>query len=87
MLTLAPKANPAVRNMAAMTEKLGLSTVAAAWPTGASQLARAIDACQRCDTGEVCSDWLARVPKTIELPPEFCPNAPEFKRVKRAKER
>jgi hypothetical protein len=30
-------------NMAAMTERLGLSTVPAAWPTGVSQLAQAID--------------------------------------------
>jgi hypothetical protein len=37
-------------NMAAVTELLGLSTVPAVWPTGASQLAQAIESCQRCDT-------------------------------------
>jgi hypothetical protein len=88
MLPLAPKTSPdRLANMTAMTEKLGLATVAAAWPAGVSQLAQAIDACQRCDTGDVCTDWLARAPKSIKLPPEFCPNAPEFKRVKQAKER
>jgi len=88
MLTVAPKANPdAVRNMAAMTGKLGLDTAPAAWPTGVSLLAQAVDACQRCDTAAVCGDWLARAPKTIKLPPEFCPNAPAFKRAKQAKER
>jgi len=74
-------------NMAEMADRLGLSTVPAAWPTGASQLARAIAACERCDTEQVCSDWLARVPKSIVLPPAFCPNAEEFKRVKKANER
>jgi hypothetical protein len=76
-----------LRNMAPMTEKLGLGTVTAAWPTGVSSLARAIDACQRCDTAEVCGDWLARVPATVAQPPPFCPNADEFSRVKQAKDR
>ena len=78
------KPDPLV-NMAKMTDKLGLATVPAAWPTGVSALARAVEACQRCDTAEVCSDWLVRVPRAIVVPPEFCPNAPEFKRVKQAK--
>ncbi len=70
-----------------MTERLGLSVaVPAAWPTGVSQLAQAIDACQRCDTAEVCIDWLARAPAIIETPPAFCPNAAELKRAKAAKE-
>jgi hypothetical protein len=49
-----------VANMAAMSERLGLSTVPAAWPSGVSQLAIAIDACQRCEDDEVCGDWRAR---------------------------
>ncbi|HVZ54648.1 MAG TPA: DUF6455 family protein [Pseudolabrys sp.] len=88
MPNIAPQAEPdAVRNMAAVTEKLGLSTAGkpAAWPTGVSLLAQAIASCQRCDAGEVCADWLVRAPKTIEVPPAFCPNAPEFKRAKKAK--
>jgi len=71
----------AVRNMAAMTGKLGLDTAPAAWPTGVSLLAQVIASCQRCEAGEVCADWLARAPKTIELPPAFCPNAYELKRA------
>ena len=71
--------------MAAMTERLGLSTAPAAWPTGVSLLAQAIASCQRCEAGGVCSDWLARAPKTIEVPPAFCANAPEFKQAKKAK--
>lgn len=88
MPIVAPKAgSDAVRNMAAMTGKLGLDTAPAAWPTGVSLLAQAIDACQRCNAAEVCTDWLARTPKAIQVPPEFCPNAPAFKRAKQAKER
>lgn len=89
MLTAAPKAEalfPAA-NMAAMTGKLGLNTVPAAWPTGVSHLAQAIDACQRCDAQDVCSDWLARAPATIKAAPAFCPNAVEFARNKAPKER
>ena len=77
--------------MADMTERLGLSApsaaVPAAWPTGVSQLALAIEACQRCDTAVVCTDWLARAPRAVIAVPAFCPNAPEFKRAKQAKER
>jgi hypothetical protein len=36
------------------------ATVPAAWPSGISQLAQAIDACQRYDAGEVRTEWLAR---------------------------
>jgi hypothetical protein len=51
--------------------------------TGVSQLAQAIDACQRCDTAVVCTDWLKRAPKAIEPPPVFCPNAFTFTLAKR----
>ena len=88
MQNIEPKVEPdAVRNMAAMTERLGLSTAPAAWPTGVSLLAQAVASCQRCEAAEVCADWLARAPKAIEAPPAFCPNAGEFKRAKRVKGR
>jgi hypothetical protein len=84
----APAGTDPVGNMADMTERLGLAApVPAAWPTGVSQLAQAIEACQRCDTAVVCSDWLARAPTVVEQPPEFCPNAAEFRRAKAAKKR
>jgi len=87
MLTAAPKASPShAPNMGAMTDRLGLSTVPAAWPTGISQLALTIDACQRCDAFEVCTDWLARAPKTVAVPPAFCPNARAFKEAKEKKD-
>jgi len=73
--------------MAALTSRLGLDTVVAAWPTGVLQLAQAVVACQRCEAGEVCTDWLARAPAEIDVAPAFCPNVPEFKRPKRAKEK
>ena len=83
----APKASPShVPNMAAMTSRLGLDTVAAAWPTGVSHLAQAVVACQRCEAGDVCTDWLARAPAKIDVAPAFCPNVPEFKRAKQAKQ-
>ncbi|MCK9918885.1 DUF6455 family protein [Microbacteriaceae bacterium K1510] len=74
-------------NMAAMTDRLGLGTVPAAWPTGISQLALTINACQRCDAFEVCGDWLARAPKAIAVPPAFCPNAPAFKKAEEEKKK
>jgi len=86
MPSVASQAEPdAVRNMAAMTGKLGLDTAPAAWPTGVSLLAQAVASCQRCEAGQVCTDWLVRAPKAIEVPPAFCPNAPEFKRAKKVK--
>lgn len=90
MLTGAPNANAdhargTAANMAAMTDRLGLGTVPAAWPTGVSQLALTINACQHCDAFEVCTDWLARAPKSIAVPPAFCPNAPVFTEAKAKK--
>jgi hypothetical protein len=72
-------------NLAAIGDRLDLPSVPAAWPTGVSQLALAIEACQRCDTGEVCTDWLARAPKRIATPPVFCPNADALTRATQAK--
>jgi len=84
----APQPSPDhVPNMAAMTSRLGLVTVAAAWPTGVSHLAQAVVACQRCEAGEVCTDWLARAPAEIDVAPAFCPNVSEFKRAKQAQEK
>ncbi len=74
------------RNLAEMRERLGLDAkhtpCPARWPTGVSLLAQMVDACQRCDTAQVCNDWLARAPKTIAAPPAFCPNADALKRAK-----
>jgi hypothetical protein len=64
----------AAGRMAPMTERLGLATVAAAWPVGVSQLAQAIGACQRNETGQVRTDWLAHASDSIVLPPVFCAN-------------
>jgi len=89
MPSIAPKVEQpdAVHSMAAMTERRDLSTAAssASWPTGVSLLAQAIASCQRCEAGEVCTDWQVRAPKAIEVPPAFCPNAPEFKRAKKVR--
>jgi hypothetical protein len=75
------------RNIAAMSDRLDLPPVAAAWPTGVSQLALAVAACQRCDADEVCTDWLARAPSKIATPPAFCPNAAVLARAKQPKEK
>ena len=74
-----------VSNMAAMTARIGLSTVPAAWPRGVSQFAQAIEACQRCDTAVVCTNWLSRAPDTFALPPAYCPNQATFRSVKTGK--
>lgn len=73
--------------MAAMGSRLDLGTVPAAWPTSVSQLALAIDTCQRCDAFDVCNDWLAGVPKAVTTPPAFCANAATLKRAKEVKKR
>lgn len=70
-----------------MSDRLNLPTVAAAWPTGVSQLALAVQACQSCDADEVCTDWLARAPNKLAAPPVFCPNAEALARAKQPKEK
>jgi hypothetical protein len=50
-------------NTATLSDRLGLNTVPAAWPTGVSQLAIAVDACQRRENSDVCGDLLARASK------------------------
>lgn len=79
--------NSPAGNIAAMSDRLGLPPVAAAWPTSVSQLALAVQACQSCHADEVCTDWLARAPKKIAAPPAFCPNAAALTRAKQPKEK
>jgi hypothetical protein len=82
-----PPPHDAARNLGSMTVRLGLDAEPAgspaAWPAGVSLLAQLIDACQRCDTTDVCNDWLARAPKSIVKPPAFCPNADALTRAKK----
>jgi acetyl-CoA acetyltransferase len=49
------------RNLPAVAERHDLMTVPAAWPSGVSALAQAVDACQRSDSEQLSTDWLARV--------------------------
>jgi hypothetical protein len=49
----------------------GPATVVAAWPSGVSSLAQVVDACQRRDTRDMGTDWLARAPNSIVLPPAY----------------
>jgi hypothetical protein len=49
-----------VRNLPALAGRHDLVTVPAAWPSGVSALAQAVDACQRTDSEQVSTDWLAR---------------------------
>jgi hypothetical protein len=79
--------NSPAGNIAAMSDRLDLPSVPAAWPTGVSQLALAVEACRRCDADEVCTDWLARAPAKIATPPAFCPNAAVLARAKQPKEK
>jgi hypothetical protein len=67
------------RQAAAASARDGLATVAAAWPTGASQLAIAAAACQGCAARAVCGILLGHVqPYPIMQPPSFCPYAAEI---------
>lgn len=87
MMAQAPKSKPeAARKFSAMAKKVGVS-VPAAWPAGSSLLVQAYEACRRCEVDEVCADWLKRTPDSIQLPPEFCPNAAEVGRMNKSKSR
>lgn len=90
MMVQSPKTKPdapgAGGNFSAMADKLGV-TVPAAWPSGMAQLSDAYAACQRCVADKACADWLARMPDSIQLPPEFCPNHAEFARMNGTKSR
>jgi len=81
-----PAKSDMARGFSAMAEKLEV-TVPAAWPTGLLQLTQTYDACRRCDAEEFCADWLKRTPDSVQLPPNFCPNAAEFGRMSKAKSR
>jgi hypothetical protein len=56
----------------------GLATVKAAWPSGVSPLAQAVDACQRHDARETA--LVARAPDSILLPAVFSTNGRPFAR-------
>jgi hypothetical protein len=58
----APAQADTVRNLPALAERHDLVTVPAAWPTGVSALAQAVDACQRCEPGQGGMDWQGRAP-------------------------
>jgi hypothetical protein len=65
--------------LAAASARGELATVAAAWPTGVSQLAIAAAACQACEARAVCGVLLGQVqPYPILQPPSFCPYAAEI---------
>jgi hypothetical protein len=49
-----------VRNLPAVAGRHDLVMVPAAWPSGVSALAQAVDACQRTDSEQVSTNWLAR---------------------------
>ncbi len=70
-------------NLAEMAARVGVRTVVAAWPTGIAHLGFAVTTCERCDSVQVCHDWLARAPKALDDPPPFCPNADELRAAKR----
>jgi hypothetical protein len=58
--------------------QVGLATVKAAWPSGVSPLAQAVDACQRRDARETA--LVARAPDSIVLPAVFSPSGRFFAR-------
>ena len=80
-----PSSSVPAHKMAVMAGKLGLSTAPAVWPSGLWLLVEAYDTCRRCEAEPVCADWLARAPDSIEVPPDFCPNAATFSRAMKAK--
>jgi hypothetical protein len=65
-----PQSTPAASETQPGTVR-GPATVVAAWPSGVSSLAQAVDACQRRDTRDMGTDWQARAPNSIVLPPAY----------------
>jgi hypothetical protein len=59
-LQSASEQRPEATGETAAGGRLVLATVPAAWPAGISQLAQAVDACQRYQPGEARTDWLAQ---------------------------
>ncbi len=57
--------------VAATQAQSDTATVPAAWPSGVSQLAQAVNACHRRNSGETGIDRLQRGPNSIVLPPAF----------------
>jgi len=70
------------QNMCAMLDRLGLDTSELAHGRLASDLRSAVSNCQHCGADQVCSDWLARAPETLEKAPVFCPNRELFASVR-----
>jgi hypothetical protein len=67
-----------LRNMSAMLDRLGLDHMMLARGQLGRNLASALRTCQACSAEEMCRDWLARAPNTLERAPRFCPNAERF---------
>lgn len=63
------------------SERQGQATVVAAWPTGVSVLAQAVNAFQRHDEHDACMDLPLRPHKTFGLPPTYWAHA-HTKRLK-----
>ena len=70
-------------NFADLSTRVGAPTVAASWPTGLAHLGLLVSTCERCDSSQVCSDWLVRAPKRVAEVPPFCPNAGELRAARR----
>jgi hypothetical protein len=81
--TMLSPLNAPAANLADMAARVGVHTVAAAWPTGLSHLGLMVSTCEGCDATKVCDDWLARAPERVDDVPPFCPNAGELRAAKR----
>jgi hypothetical protein len=78
--------NAGAANLADMANRAGVQTVAAAWPSeGLGHLGLMVTACERCDATDVCRDWLARAPRTIQHVPPFCPNVGGLNAARKAR--
>jgi hypothetical protein len=64
-----------------MMQRLGLDPVAVSQQRLGLSFAQGIRACQSCDAGAVCCDWLKRASVHLQHPPAFCPNAPLFEQL------
>ena len=86
-----PSGDKNLGQLAEMTMRLDINpkpafmpgALPAAWPTGVSLLAQAVEACRQCEATEVCNEWLAQAPSRIAKAPPFCPNAETLAKVKK----
>jgi hypothetical protein len=64
--------------MSEMLERLQIEPSAAARSNFGNAFGASVHACEDCEAGEACRDWLMRAGSRIAKAPAFCPNVQRF---------